>query len=130
MFSGRYEFRGADNETQKAIFIDRDGERFRHILNYLRTGTVHLDSNPVKYQELLEEAQYFQLCGLENELEERLAMLEAKQSSREHTLPTLINSNNISTEAMDTIANTVAAVMVQLQKIVPEDKTFRTDIDF
>ena len=36
MFSGRHN-QPADPATG-CVFIDRDGVRFRHILNYLRTG--------------------------------------------------------------------------------------------
>eukprot|EP00897_Mesotaenium_endlicherianum_P008140 jgi/Mesen1/7354/ME000379S06591 len=58
MFSGRHLVvteRGKDS-----IFIDRDGKHFRHVLNWLRDGVIPpLDR--VIYQELLHEAQYYQL---------------------------------------------------------------------
>jgi hypothetical protein len=41
------------------IFIDRDGGRFRQVLNYLRSGTVHCDADRAALSELLEEAEYF-----------------------------------------------------------------------
>jgi hypothetical protein len=41
------------------VFIDRDGGRFRLILNYLRSGTVHCDPDRTALSELLEEAEYF-----------------------------------------------------------------------
>jgi BTB/POZ domain len=41
------------------VFIDRDGGRFRQILNYLRSGTVHCDADRTALGELLEEAEYF-----------------------------------------------------------------------
>lgn len=64
------------------MFVDRDGEtqrgtissdvcsgtRFRHVLNYLRDGSLHLGSDPSSAlslaRELLEEAGFFQLDGL------------------------------------------------------------------
>ena len=41
------------------LFIDRDGTRFRHVLNYLRSGALHHDGDRVALQELKEEAMYF-----------------------------------------------------------------------
>lgn len=45
---------------QGMIFIDRDGKHFRHILNWLRDGVIPMlqDSD---YQELIREAEYYQL---------------------------------------------------------------------
>lgn len=45
---------------QGYIFVDRDGEHFRHILNWLRDGVIPTlkDSD---YAELLREAEYYQL---------------------------------------------------------------------
>ena len=66
MFSGRH-----DLEPMKcsdgSFFIDRDGTRFRHILNYLRDGEEVTRSYPKSYeavQEILREATYYQLDGL------------------------------------------------------------------
>ncbi len=56
MFSGR--FAPARDHTG-AVFIDRDGTHFRHILNYLRDGIVYLPEDDMQMrQELLAEAQY------------------------------------------------------------------------
>lgn len=45
---------------QGYVFVDRDGEHFRHILNWLRDGVVPvLKDND--YTELLREAEYYQL---------------------------------------------------------------------
>jgi hypothetical protein len=49
-------------EHQQYIFIDRDGLRFKHILNYLRNNNVNLPKafNKIhKYEEIIEEAEYF-----------------------------------------------------------------------
>jgi uncharacterized protein YjbI with pentapeptide repeats len=45
------------------VFIDRDGEYFGYILNWLRDGNVP-SLQDFKYSQLLKEAQYFQLEGL------------------------------------------------------------------
>lgn len=55
-FSGRHDVR---LDTEGRVFIDRDGYRFRHILNFLRNGSVHISGDIVTYQEVLEEAEFF-----------------------------------------------------------------------
>ncbi|KAG0559767.1 hypothetical protein M758_10G123000 [Ceratodon purpureus] len=60
------------------IWIDRDAERFRHVLNYLRNGTVWLDTVP-SLRGLQEEAEYFGLEGLKSLCEDLIQGLEAKE---------------------------------------------------
>lgn len=48
-------------EKHEEVFIDRDGTHFRYILNYLRTGLVTLPRDANALQELLIEAQYYDL---------------------------------------------------------------------
>ena len=74
LLSGRFKVArdGAGN-----VFVDRDGQRFRYILNFLREGTLHVAENdPQKarlvYQELLEEATFFGVETLCVELRERI----------------------------------------------------------
>ncbi|GBG61657.1 hypothetical protein CBR_g23172 [Chara braunii] len=74
----RWEWRIPSKEKCE-IFIDRDGERFKHVLNYLRNGTVHLGQEPqdrVRYFELLEEAEYFNLDGMKQLLIEGLKKID------------------------------------------------------
>ncbi|XP_042444911.1 FH protein interacting protein FIP2-like isoform X2 [Zingiber officinale] len=61
IFSGQHTV-FTDDKTGM-IFIDRDGKHFRHILNWLRDGIIPMlqDSD---YQELIREAEYYQLLGL------------------------------------------------------------------
>ncbi|XP_031254200.1 FH protein interacting protein FIP2 [Pistacia vera] len=61
MFSGRHTV--CQDSEKGYIFVDRDGEHFRHILNWLRDGVVPTLSEP-EYSELLREAEYYQLLGL------------------------------------------------------------------
>ncbi len=68
MLSGRFQ-QLVDQEGY--IFIDRDGDRFKHILNYLRTNTIHLPRHAnklYKYEDIIEEAEFYGL----NELAEIL----------------------------------------------------------
>ncbi|CAF1248355.1 unnamed protein product [Rotaria sp. Silwood1] len=51
-------------DQQKRIFIDRDGQHFRYILNYLRDSYIDIPSDPIVQNELLREAQYYCLDNL------------------------------------------------------------------
>lgn len=62
MFSGRH---GLSKDAKGRHFIDRDGELFRFVLNFLRDSTLIVPSdNTVLLGELLKEAEYFQLHAL------------------------------------------------------------------
>jgi hypothetical protein len=69
MFSGRHEVkRRADGR----VFIDRDGERFRHILNYLRDGDLDVELlDEATRKGLKREAAFFCLPELEALLDKR-----------------------------------------------------------
>ena len=51
-------------DGQGNFFIDRDGQLFRHVLNYLRTGGLLSPSNYDKLQSLQCEADYYQIPSL------------------------------------------------------------------
>jgi BTB/POZ domain-containing protein KCTD1/15 len=53
-------------------FIDRDGKLFRYILNFMRYGTLALSDHFAELPALLEEARYFELTPLINDIEDRL----------------------------------------------------------
>ena len=58
MFNGRHTlFLDSDKEY---VFVDRDGKHFHHILNWLRDGVVPILEDS-EYNELLREAEYYQL---------------------------------------------------------------------
>lgn len=61
MFSGRHRLHMDSKEG--AVFIDRDGTHFRHILNWLRDGVIPMLEISA-YQELHREAEYYQVMGL------------------------------------------------------------------
>lgn len=80
MFSGRHRLH---MDTKKdAVFIDRDGTQFRHILNWLRDGVIPMLGIPA-YQELLREAEYYQLEGLVK----NLMPLSCKKDEDDNTKP-------------------------------------------
>jgi len=49
-------------------FVDRDGELFRYILDYARTGTVILPDGFTHRRRLVLEAEFFRLTGMTSEL--------------------------------------------------------------
>ncbi|XP_013396002.1 uncharacterized protein LOC106163078 [Lingula anatina] len=64
MFSGRHSM---ETNADGSYFIDRDGTHFRYILNYLRDGEVKegtMPDNESFYNELLIEAEHYQIRGL------------------------------------------------------------------
>lgn len=61
MFSGRHEL---EKDEDGAYSIDRDGERFRYVLNYLRDGQLVCPEEKWFRNELLAEASFYQLGGM------------------------------------------------------------------
>ncbi|KAG0556426.1 hypothetical protein M758_11G051300 [Ceratodon purpureus] len=80
MFSGRHRLHV--DSKKGAVFIDRDGTHFRHILNWLRDGVIPMLEMPA-YQELLREAEYYQLIGLVD----NIAPLLCKKDEDDNTKP-------------------------------------------
>ncbi|TNN06685.1 BTB/POZ domain-containing protein [Schistosoma japonicum] len=64
-------------------FIDRDGILFRHVLNFLRTNKVYLDSNFTELDQLVEEANFY---GLDEMLRIAHRNLRQDPSLENHTL--------------------------------------------
>ncbi|XP_022655241.1 BTB/POZ domain-containing protein kctd15-like isoform X2 [Varroa destructor] len=62
-------------------FIDRDGNLFRHILNYLRCGRLVLPNNFHELDLLREEAKYYDIPSLSREIEELWTRSEIAESS-------------------------------------------------
>jgi len=72
-------------------FIDRDGEMFKHILNFMRTGRPILPDNFGHLELLLEEARYYEL----QELVTQLTNLQNKTASLNNgNIPRTINTIN------------------------------------
>ncbi|XP_024400782.1 uncharacterized protein [Physcomitrium patens] len=63
------------------LWIDRDAERFRHVLNYLRNGTVWLNDIPSLHG-LREEADFFGLEGLKSLCDDLVQDLEKKKEEK------------------------------------------------
>ena len=83
MFSGRFETQPSEDGS---FFIDRDGTYFRYILNYLRTGKLLLPKDELVRirDELLAEAEYYQIQGIIDELTRKFGdsvILNSEQAS-------------------------------------------------
>ena len=57
-------------DAQGNFFIDRDGQLFRYVLNFLRTGRILKPSNKDELRALLLEADYYQIQSLSDEIRE------------------------------------------------------------
>ena len=82
MFSGRHSIQ---REEDGNYFIDRDGTHFRYILNYLRDGGFKDETLPTGrgiLNELLTEAEYYQLSGLSTLLQGVLSVSSENRVSR------------------------------------------------
>eukprot|EP00618_Florenciella_parvula_P019420 CAMPEP_0119493326 /NCGR_PEP_ID=MMETSP1344-20130328/17607_1 /TAXON_ID=236787 /ORGANISM="Florenciella parvula, Strain CCMP2471" /LENGTH=208 /DNA_ID=CAMNT_0007528741 /DNA_START=58 /DNA_END=684 /DNA_ORIENTATION=- len=80
MFSGRFP---VPTDAEGAVFIDRDGSRFRHVLNWLRSGTVPSFDSVWRYEEVLEEASYYALQDLETLILEKIEALQEEQARQQ-----------------------------------------------
>ncbi|KAL6063038.1 BTB/POZ domain-containing protein kctd14 [Balamuthia mandrillaris] len=65
-----------------AIFVDRDGTHFRHILNFLRSGVLNIHSDLILHNELLVEADFYQLQSLKDLLQATLPKADPEAELR------------------------------------------------
>ena len=103
MFSEKFDLKqGKDG----SYFIDRDGSHFRHILNYLRSGTVPAISTlNADTKEILHEAEYYGLVGLVKAINSKLDgnennSSEAVQEECESAVSAMVNEAR--TEVIET----------------------------
>ena len=106
-------------------FIDRDGGRFRHILNYLRNLTVPAlwTEDLVLLHELIEEADFYGLPQLRDALEARALAVQEERAAREDERQ----------EHAEAVARAVGKAVVDslgLRKRQAAPRVFRTDVEF
>lgn len=68
MFSGKFDLKA--DEEDGAYFIDRDGKLFRYILNFLRDGELLLPNDRSLREQLLKEAEFYQVQGVISQLKQ------------------------------------------------------------
>ena len=72
LFSGQWQ--SEKDPKDDSIFIDRDGDLFEYILQYLRTGKIPIDINhDLLRQDLITEAHFYKLDSLVNLLNRNLS---------------------------------------------------------
>ena len=67
MFSGR---RPVAKDSRGSFFIDRDGPMFRYVLNFLRSSKLNLPENFQEFDQLMEEADFYQIPQMIDALKE------------------------------------------------------------
>ncbi|GJQ08905.1 hypothetical protein GpartN1_g696.t1 [Galdieria partita] len=130
-FSGKYSMQKDDNGY---IFLDRDGDRFRHILNYLRCGTIHIGEDIRLLGEILEEAEYFGLQSLAQQLKEDILQCRLKQEEKECSpCGGTNNEDNLFHpvfESLDGFSSSQTSQGEPLLSLLPSSQEFRLDEDF
>ncbi|XP_065320621.1 BTB/POZ domain-containing protein KCTD12-like isoform X2 [Gordionus sp. m RMFG-2023] len=70
----------SSKENEKVIFLDRDGQLFRYILDYMRTGELALPLNFADFSALSNEAKFYRLPHMEmliaNIMDEKTHLLQ------------------------------------------------------
>ena len=91
MFSGKFEMKPCEDGS---FFIDRDGSHFRFILNYLRTGKLTLPEGATFLKELLEEAEFYQIQGIIDELRVSEPTVQASKPAKTFQESVLLTNEN------------------------------------
>ena len=73
------------DSLKQHYFIDRDGNMFRHVLNFLRTSTLAIPEDFDEVDLLLEEARYFELMAMVRALNEYKRRQRGKRSAARAT---------------------------------------------
>ena len=91
MFSGKFETKPSEDGT---FFIDRDGTHFRFILNYLRTGKLTLPEGATFLKELQEEAEFYQIQGIIDELRVSEPTVQASKPAKPFNESEILTNEN------------------------------------
>ncbi len=69
-------------DKHNRIFIDRDGELFNYVLNYLRTNKLSVDLNLIQLVNLRVEADFYRIDSMIQELDELIVREHERQEKR------------------------------------------------
>ncbi|XP_041375103.1 BTB/POZ domain-containing protein kctd15-like [Gigantopelta aegis] len=83
------------DSLKQHYFIDRDGKMFRYVLNYLRCQRVMLPEQFSDFEQLYEEAKYYELTGMMRDIE---TIRKNKQNTATSTSSILKTAREIKTE--------------------------------
>ena len=116
---------GKAGQADGEHFIDRDGVRFRFILNYLRNLTVPAlwTEDLVLLHELIEEADFYGLPQLRDALEARALAVQEERAARE-------DERQEHAEAVARAVGEAVADSLGLRKRQAAPRVFRTDVEF
>lgn len=87
MFSGRFM---VEKNEDGCVFIDRDGQYFHHILNWLRNGTLPPIESHLEREYLLVESKYYQLTSLNEFLLAQDPLSQPSDPAEKFTLKELL----------------------------------------
>ncbi|KAJ7532869.1 hypothetical protein O6H91_10G004000 [Diphasiastrum complanatum] len=118
------------------LWIDRDAQRFQHVLNYLRNGTIWLQ-DVASLRAVQEEAAFYGLAGLHALCKEKIQNIEAKEEAiwrrrlnglKEALKQVLGNMEKNSTSGPREKGDVVAYILRGSRE--NEDPVFHLDADF
>lgn len=92
-------------------FIDRDGKLFRYILNYLRTQRLVVPTEFDEYEQLYEEARYYELAGLLKELQNVKKAKDISNVVKDIKTERLGNGGDVVMSAAPTSSSSSAATL-------------------
>jgi len=85
------------DSLKQHYFIDRDGNMFRHVLNFLRTSTLAIPDDFDEVDLLLEEARYFELAAMVRALGEYRRRQRGKRSAAARAASAGAEQNGLTT---------------------------------
>jgi len=126
MFSGKFEMKTYEDG---AFFIDRDGTHFRFILNYLRTGKLTLPEGATFLNELLEEAEFYQIQGMLMELKSLMSTSTSTTPSTS-TAVKLNVGGQLFTTNRETLTRIPSSILAGMFSTGPDRDPFFRPMDY
>jgi len=100
------------DSLKQHYFIDRDGNMFRHVLNFLRTSMLVIPEDFDEVDLLLEEAKYFELTAMLRALNEYKRRQKGKRAATRAVFNT--EQNGISTNNGASVVDAVDCVIMNV----------------
>lgn len=100
MFSGR---RLVAKDSRGSFFIDRDGPMFRYVLNFLRSSKLNLPENFQEFDQLMEEADFYQIPQMIDALKEINSTRSRRSVTRNQVIRLTLDRDRHGLETLLTI---------------------------